>query len=78
MQAIPTAEDDTSITFSSVKPPSKFHQELLKENIDTMAKVFTYCSKKYGKRESLGTRQILGEMDEVQPDRKVFVKVRNN
>lgn len=40
-----------------------------------MAKVLAYCSKKYGDERCLGTRDILEEMDEVQPNGKIFKKV---
>ncbi|CAH1183332.1 unnamed protein product [Phaedon cochleariae] len=67
-------EDAKSVTYRSVVEPSEFHVALAKENIDTMAKMFEYCSKKYPNRKCLGTREILAEEDEVQPNGRVFKK----
>ncbi len=40
-----------------------------------MTKAFNYAVHKFGDRESLGTRQVLGIEDEVQKNGKVFQKL---
>jgi long-chain acyl-CoA synthetase len=42
--------------------------------VDTVTKGFNYAVKKFGNRECLGTRQILGVEDETQKNGKVFQK----
>ncbi len=43
--------------------------------VDTVTKSFNYAVKKYGAKSCLGTRQMLGEEDEVQKNGKVFKKL---
>ena len=40
-----------------------------------MAKMFEYVSRKYPNKRFLGTREIIAEEDEVQPNGRVFKKV---
>ena len=40
-----------------------------------MTQAFDYSVKKFGSRECLGTRQVLGIEDEVQKNGKVFQKL---
>ena len=49
------------------------------EQVDTMDKLFRYCVKKYGGRKCMGTRDVLGEEQEKQPNGKVIwnMKRRN-
>lgn len=51
------------------------HQTLVREEVDTMAKMLQFVVRRYGARRALGTRQILAEEDEVQPSGRVFKKV---
>jgi long-chain acyl-CoA synthetase len=41
------------------------------EEINTLERLFKYCVKKHGYKPCLGTRAILGEEDEQQPNGKV-------
>ena len=43
--------------------------------MDTLTKAFNFAVEKYGEKEFLGTREVLGEHDEVQKDGKVFKKL---
>lgn len=43
--------------------------------MDTMEKLFNYAAYKNGGRKALGTREILAEEDELQPDGTLFKKV---
>lgn len=44
----------------------------------TLDKVFDYAVKHFSQRDCLGTREVLSEEDEVQPNGKVFKKVRQD
>nr|CAH7730732.1 unnamed protein product [Callosobruchus chinensis] len=62
------------ITYRGKQQPTEFHIELLKNGIDTMAKMLDYCSKKRKNGKCLGTREVLAEEDELQPNGKVYKK----
>lgn len=47
----------------------------LHKGVDTLDKVFEYAVKFFPERDCLGTREVLSEEDEVQPNGKVFKKV---
>ena len=47
---------------------------MLQDNIDTLEKVFNYVAKTHSSKRCLGTRQILSEEDELQPNGRVFKK----
>lgn len=49
---------------------------LLHEGVDTLDKVFEYAVVHFPKRDCLGTRELLSEEDEIQPNGKVFKKVQ--
>ncbi|KAG5888285.1 hypothetical protein JTB14_006672 [Gonioctena quinquepunctata] len=74
IKAKPIQEDAKSITYRSTVEPTEHHVTLVREKIDTMVKMFEYCSKKYPNKRCLGTRQILAEEDEVQPNGRIFKK----
>uniref|UniRef100_A0AAR2IUB7 long-chain-fatty-acid--CoA ligase n=1 Tax=Pygocentrus nattereri TaxID=42514 RepID=A0AAR2IUB7_PYGNA len=46
------------------------------EGVDTLDKVLEYAVTHFPRRDCLGTRELLSEEDEVQPNGKVFKKVR--
>ena len=41
-----------------------------------MAEVWSWVVERYGDRKVLGTRDVLGQDDEVQPNGTVFIKLR--
>ena len=43
--------------------------------VETMTQAFNYAVKKFGSRECLGTREVLGIEDEMQKNGKVFQKL---
>ena len=47
-----------------------------REQIDTVDKIFSDAVRRYGQKPALGTRPILGEEDEVQPDGQLMKKVK--
>ncbi|XP_071454206.1 long-chain-fatty-acid--CoA ligase 4 isoform X1 [Hetaerina americana] len=67
-------DDRTSVTFRSVDDPGPLHVRLLRDRVDTMEKVMRFTVENYGSRPCLGTRQILAEEDEMQPNGRVFKK----
>nr|UTI67604.1 long chain acyl-CoA synthetase [Kerria lacca] len=70
------ASDQKSLTVRTVALPQENHTLLIKNEIDTMEKVIRYVVKKYGEKKCLGTRQILAEEDEEQPDGRIFKKYK--
>jgi len=52
------------------------YKEIIIDNqVDTMTKAFNFAVTRYGEHKCLGTREVLGEMDEVQGNGKVFKKL---
>jgi len=68
----------TEVTIRAVPMVNKIKDELKAQQgadqITTMERVWNFSLKKYGTRKALGTRAILGEIDEKQADGKVFTK----
>jgi long-chain acyl-CoA synthetase len=50
------------------------HIELEEQRIDTMDKVFQYAIRRNGSKRCLGSRELIDEEDEMQPNGKVFKK----
>lgn len=65
--------EDCVIFHSIVEP---FNIEIQRKQLDTMNKVFGYFSTKFAKNDCLGTREVLAEEDEKQPNGKVFQKLK--
>uniref|UniRef100_A0A3Q3K0F1 long-chain-fatty-acid--CoA ligase n=1 Tax=Monopterus albus TaxID=43700 RepID=A0A3Q3K0F1_MONAL len=47
----------------------------LHPGVDTLDKMFEHAARKFPQRDCLGTREVLSEEDELQPNGKVFKKV---
>ena len=63
---------DKAVTFRRHKGNSKIYQEIIVEGkVDTVSKAFNFAVQKYGDRDCIGTREVLGEEDEVQSSGKV-------
>ncbi|KAG5878700.1 hypothetical protein JTB14_036607 [Gonioctena quinquepunctata] len=71
---VPIETKSESITIKSTKKPCHYHLELNEQKIDTCVKLLEYASRKHGEKKCLGTREILGEEDEQQPNGRVFKK----
>ncbi|XP_050438693.1 fatty acid CoA ligase Acsl3-like [Adelges cooleyi] len=69
-----TKIDDSSILIQTVSDPSPGHLKIVKEQIDTLYKVFQNAVAHYPDSKCLGTRQILAEEDEVQKNGRIFKK----
>merc|ERR1719447_1239135 len=66
----------SEVTIRSLAMVNKIKDELKSypDQITTMEKVWNFSMKKYGQKRALGTRTILGEVDEKQADGKIFTK----
>jgi len=75
-KAVAVTESDTEISFKRDKTTENSHyKEIIIDNkVDTVTKAFNYSVSKYGSQSCVGTREILGEEDEVQKNGKVFKK----
>ena len=49
----------------------------LHPGVDTLDKVFEYAARRFPQRDCLGTWEVLSEEDVLQPNGKVFKKVRD-
>ena len=72
----PIREGDTQVTYEPVeeKEKSPIIEAFESSGIKTMDDVFRWSVDRYGLRRFLGTRDILGEDDEVQPNGRMFAK----
>ena len=73
----PIKDGDTEVTFLPVKASKKSPIIHAFETADnkTMAEVWSWAVERYGTRRILGTRDILGEYDEIQPNGRIFSKL---
>lgn len=74
VKAQPVSIEEKSITYRSLQDPREVHVQLLLEGVDTMAKMLHFVAKLHGHKRCLGTREILAEEDEIQPNKRVFKK----
>lgn len=66
--------DDKQVTYRTTETPREIHVQMLQNNIDTMEKMFNFATKIHMNKRCLGTREILSEEDEIQPNGRVFKK----
>ncbi|XP_015123836.1 long-chain-fatty-acid--CoA ligase 4 isoform X1 [Diachasma alloeum] len=76
VKAKPIAKDDNSITYRNIDDPGPIHVKLQRQSVDTLEKVLRYAAETHGGKKCLGTRQILAEENEVQPNGRVFKKYK--
>jgi len=62
------------IVFHSLCAPTALNVTVERNGLDTMDKVFDYVSTTYGSADCLGTREIIKEEEEKQPNGKIFKK----
>ena len=62
------------IIYQSKEEITQIHKEINENALTTMDAIFDYAVKKHKDKECLGTRELLSEEDEVQPNGKVFKK----
>ena len=75
IKAKPVAKSEHSITYRSIDPPRAIHILLESQKIDTMEKMLKFVAAEHSGKKCLGTRQILADEDELQPNGRVFKKV---
>lgn len=69
-------ENDTEVTYiPKAGHKTRLISEFESSNIKTMADVWKWSVKKYREKNLLGTRDVLAEEDEVQPNGKMFKKL---
>ena len=56
------------------KKRSDLHQAIRNENVDTIEKLIEFAVDRYGEKRMLGTRQLLGEENELQSNGTMFTK----
>jgi len=66
--------EDGQMVFHSIVEPTAVNRNIRRYNLNTLEKVFSHVVGKFNDRQCLGTREILGEEKEVQPNGKVFAK----
>ena len=67
---------DCQVTYlPSAGQKTKLISEFESANIRTMADVWRWSVEKYREKKLLGTRDVLAEEDEVQPNGKMFKKL---
>lgn len=69
-------QNDTSITYHGVDAPGEMHVKMLQNNINTLERMFNFVTKIHSTKRCIGTRQILSEEDEMQPNGRVFKKFK--
>ena len=62
------------VIYHSLEERIPVYNEINENNLTTLDAVFDYAANKYKEKECLGTRRIISEEDEVQPNGKVFKK----
>lgn len=73
---MPVSQDDTQITYKTLEKPNKVHVKMLQNKIDTLEKMFNFVVKIHTTKRCLGTREILAEEDEMQPNGRMFKKFK--
>ncbi|KAI5697895.1 hypothetical protein M8J76_013162 [Diaphorina citri] len=68
------SKDNKSVTIRSISGPQENHIRLIRDGVDTMEKVLRYVVTRFSDQRCLGTRQILAEEDEKQPNGRIFKK----
>jgi len=68
----------TEVTIQPEPQKCKYKDEVRNnpEKINTMAKLFNFSRTKHGNKRCLGTREVLGELEEKQNNGKVFTKLQ--
>lgn len=75
IKARPVSQDEHTVVYRNVDPVGTMHANLVRQNIDTLEAMLKWVAKVHGAKRCLGTRQILAEEDELQPNGRVFKKV---
>ena len=71
-------QGDDFVMYRSLAEVNDVHVRFIQDKIDTMEKVFRFAVRQHGQKSAVGTREILAEEDEVQPNGRVFKKVNTS
>jgi long-chain acyl-CoA synthetase len=74
-QAKQISSSSGQVTYQSLTPMGTTHKILLTEHVDTLEKVFNLVARTHTTKNCMGTRKILKEIDEIQPDGKTLKKL---
>lgn len=66
----------TAVRVRSVAEATELHLRLVRDGVSTMEEMLLSVSSRWGEGRCLGTRTVLSEEDEPQPNGRVFKKVR--
>lgn len=75
IKARPIYKDERSIVYRSVDSAKLEHVTMVREKIETMEALLKWVAVHHKDKPCFGTRQILAEEDELQPNGRVFKKV---
>ncbi|XP_050670351.1 long-chain-fatty-acid--CoA ligase 4 isoform X2 [Leptidea sinapis] len=67
---------DSSFTVRSLTEPCELHQRLVRDQVTTMESMLRAAAARWQNRRCLGTRIVLSEEDEPQPNGRVFKKYK--
>ena len=65
---------DDELIFEAPEKSSELYYELVKSKIETMSDALKWAVAKHGNAPIMGTREIIAELDEVQPNGRMFKK----
>ena len=65
---------DDELVFESPEKTSQIYFDIVKSQCETMADALKWSVAKHGNKPIMGTREIIAELDEVQPNGRMFKK----
>jgi len=65
---------DDELVFETPEKTSELYFEIVKSQVETMADALKWSVAKHGNKPIMGTREIIAELDEVQPNGRMFKK----
>ena len=71
---LPSRSNESEVVFESPEKTNERHKELVQAGTETMDELMKWAFKKHGTKPAMGTREILAELDEDQPDGKLLKK----
>ncbi|KAJ8674122.1 hypothetical protein QAD02_005384 [Eretmocerus hayati] len=76
IKAKAVTKDENSVIYRNVDPIGTMHSTLVAQKIETLEAMLKWVANLHKDKKCLGTRQILAEEDEVQPNGRVFKKYK--
>lgn len=67
---------NTEIVYETPEKSTSLYFEMVRSQSETMADAFSWAVSKFGSTPVLGTREVIAELDEVQPNGKMFKKYK--